>query len=211
MRVVLVLTALLFWFCLSAFASEIVEVAVQPSGIITSEDSVSFEVLIATPSSAAFLFDPTELVVTGTEIAIDLFADSGDLDSPDMLLETVDVGVLAAGDYSYTIRLTGPAMNLEDTEMGTFIVFTPDGDGEAQEGEGASTDGEGPVDGATEGEGEGPGPGDNGCTLTFTASAGIGPGGPSLGPGSLAGNGLLFATALGFLSLSRVRRDPFRL
>lgn len=102
----------------SASGFSIDGVIVRPDGTITPNDPVSLEILITTPSSPAFLTQATEVVVTANDISVDIFADSGELQALDSLLETVDLGTFQPGAYDYTIVLH-PAF---DVSWGTRMV-----------------------------------------------------------------------------------------
>ena len=89
----------------TVLAYSIEQVTVLPAGTITSNDPVTLEVLIVTPQSPPHLYQPTEVVVTGTDIRVDIFPDSEPFDQIDYLTETVALGTLEPGIYRYTIDL----------------------------------------------------------------------------------------------------------
>ena len=108
----------------SATAFSIDSVTVLPSGTITADDPVTLEVRITTPSAPASLYKPTELVVIGNEIFVDIFPDAGPLLVLDSLLETVALGTFQPGTYEYTVVLT-PAFEVgwgTRTLAGSFSV-----------------------------------------------------------------------------------------
>lgn len=90
----------------TVLAFSIDDVIVLPSGTITPDDPVTLEVHITTPSSSAFLYRPTEIVVVGGEISIEIFPDSGALGALDYIVEAVSLGTFQPGTYHYTVDLT---------------------------------------------------------------------------------------------------------
>ncbi len=79
------------------------EVTVLPAGEITSNDPVTLEVFIVTPHHPAYVYQPTEVVVTGTDITVDIFVDSGPLTALSSITVTVDLGTFQPGTYEYAI------------------------------------------------------------------------------------------------------------
>lgn len=92
-------------------------VIVRPTGTITSDDPVSLEIHIHTPTTPANLAQPTEVDVVAFEILVDLYAEGGPYDSPDSMIETVDLGTLAPGTYTYEVAQ-------HDTEHCDAFVLT---------------------------------------------------------------------------------------
>lgn len=78
-------------------------VIVRPTGLITTVDPVALEIQLVTPTSPTHLVRPTEVVVQGNEILIDVYVDGGPIDTPGSLVETVDLGTLPAETYTYTV------------------------------------------------------------------------------------------------------------
>ncbi|MCH8251420.1 MAG: DUF3466 family protein [Planctomycetes bacterium] len=78
-------------------------VIVRPTGILTTVDPVALEIQLVTPTSPTHLVQPTEVVVQGNKILIDVYVDGGPIDTPGSLVETVDLGTLPAETYTYTI------------------------------------------------------------------------------------------------------------
>ena len=87
---------------------------------------VSLSVLFATPSSPPFLFAPTVVEIDGFSIDAELFVDAGVLQAIAFAWATVEVGILPAGFYDYSVRLN-PASDVpfgRDQRLfaGTFQV-----------------------------------------------------------------------------------------
>ncbi len=89
----------------TALAYSIEEVSVLPAGEITSNDPVTLEVFIVTPHSPPYLHQPSEVAVTGTDILVDIFPESGNSTMIDSFTVTVDIGTLQPGTYEYEIDL----------------------------------------------------------------------------------------------------------
>ena len=70
-----------------ASAYSIEDVTVLPSVTVTSDDQVSLEILIFTPTYPAFLTQATEAVVAANDIPVDIFVDSGPLRVIDYLID----------------------------------------------------------------------------------------------------------------------------
>jgi hypothetical protein len=88
-------------------AFSITSVEVLPAGVITPSDPVSLVVGIDTPAQEPFLFDPTTLEQTGNTFMAEIFIDDGRLlPAIGHLDETLSLGTLAVGDYTYVINLT---------------------------------------------------------------------------------------------------------
>ena len=88
----------------------IVEVAVSPEQPDVTT-LVSLSVLFQTPSSPPFLFAPTVVEIDGFSIDVELFVDAGVLQAIAFAWATVEVGILPAGFYDYSVRLN-PASDL---------------------------------------------------------------------------------------------------
>lgn len=117
------LTTVLFVAVVSDSAVACIErVIVRPTGTITSDDSVSLEIRIGTPTSSAHLGQPTEVVVLGYGILVDLYADGGLLDSPDSMVETVELGTLNPGTYQYEVEQHLTEYCKASTITGSFCV-----------------------------------------------------------------------------------------
>ncbi len=89
----------------TVLAYSIEGVTVLPAGEITMNDPVTLEVLIVTPSSPPYLYQPTEVIVTGNDILVDIFPDSGPWTMIDSFTVTVDLGTLQPGTYEFKIAL----------------------------------------------------------------------------------------------------------
>ena len=103
----------------------IVEVAVSPEQPDVTT-LVSLSVLFQTPSSPPFLFAPTVVEIDGFSIDVELFVDAGVLQAIAFAWATVEVGILPAGFYDYSVRLN-PASDVpfgRDQRLfaGTFQV-----------------------------------------------------------------------------------------
>ena len=96
--------ALVLFVSNSACAFLIDDVTVSPVAPNTTTP-VSLFVSMTTPSAPPFLFSPTITQVNGSSITVDLFVDSGALTVLSPFFEDVDLGLLSAGTYGYTVRL----------------------------------------------------------------------------------------------------------
>jgi hypothetical protein len=73
-----------------------------------------------------FPSQPTEVSEADNEIAIDIFLDVGDGDAITYVTETVDLGVLQPGSYSFSVRLRpGPNTAGGGFSHGDFQVINP--------------------------------------------------------------------------------------
>ena len=133
-RISRALPALMFGMGIAgaAHAFSITSVTLTPEGTITSQDEVHVEVGITTPSLGAFLFQPTQVARFGNDYVIRVFADDGRLlPALDFVEESIPLGMLAPGEYTYSIHLT-PAYEVNwglREFMGSFTVV-PDTDGD---------------------------------------------------------------------------------
>src|SRR5690606_27544368 len=66
---------------------------------------VSMAVSFTTPTSPAFLFSPTLVVVDGASIIVDLFVDSGVFQATASGAEEIALGMLPAGSYEFHVTL----------------------------------------------------------------------------------------------------------
>ena len=110
----------------SAFAQlgnpvDLFSLTVLPSDPITSSDFVQLDVLLASGSSEIELFQPTEVQIIGQNIQVDIFAESGLLATPDLLVETVPLGTLLPGSYVYEVVQRGPNLG-QSTITGGFVI-----------------------------------------------------------------------------------------
>ena len=80
-------------------------VHVSPADPIHPGDPVSLEITIRTPTSPAFLTQPTDVEVVGHSIFVDVYASSGRKRAIDKLTEVVDLGRFSPGTYPYTVTL----------------------------------------------------------------------------------------------------------
>ncbi len=67
---------------------------------------VSLLVTFFTPTSPPFLFAPTVVEIDGFSIDVELFIDSGVLQAVAHRTEQVDLGILPAGVYDFSVRFT---------------------------------------------------------------------------------------------------------
>ena len=74
----------------------------------------------------AFPFQPTEVHETENEIAVDIYLDAGDGDAITYVTETVDLGILQPGIYSFSVTLIpGPNTFGGGVSNGGFQVINP--------------------------------------------------------------------------------------
>ncbi len=106
------------WACID-------NVIVRPTGHILAGDLVSLEIDIFTPTSPGHLAQPTQVEIVGNQITVDIYADGGSLDAPDSFEETVNLGPLLAGTYSYEVRQHETEWCGAVNESGTFCVDPP--------------------------------------------------------------------------------------
>jgi len=78
-------------------------VQILPSGGIAPWDAVTMQITVSTPTSPAFLYEPTQLDITGHQITVDIFVDAGFLQMFDSVTDWVDLGVLPAGAWDYLV------------------------------------------------------------------------------------------------------------
>ena len=76
---------------------------VLPTGTISSEDSVSLDVLIMTPTVSTWLYQPTQVTASSSEIIVDIYPDSGQLQTIGYLEVSVPIGTFQPGTHAYTI------------------------------------------------------------------------------------------------------------
>jgi len=103
------------WACIE-------RVVVQPTGRITSDIPVALEIRITTPTSPGHLGQPTALSIVGFDIHVDLYAEGGLNQSPDQFVETVKLGLLTAGTYSYEVQQHATQFCAAFTESGIFCI-----------------------------------------------------------------------------------------
>jgi hypothetical protein len=101
-------------------------VTVLPTEWITAQDPVMIEVVVFSTGVPVFPFQPTEVSEADNEIAIDIFLDAGDSDAITYVTETVNLGTLQAGSYSYSVTLW-PGSNTfgGGVSSGAFEVVNP--------------------------------------------------------------------------------------
>ncbi len=106
MTVLLVgLMSLGFFAPVTAHAFQIDGVHVSPPDPIHPGDPVSLEITIRTPTSPAFLTQPTDVEGLGNSIFVDVYASAGQQRAIDELTEVVDLGRFSPGTYTYTVTL----------------------------------------------------------------------------------------------------------
>jgi hypothetical protein len=84
---------------------QIDDVHVSPPDPIHPGDPVSLETTIRTPTSPAFLTQPTDVEVVGNSIFVDVYVSSGHQRAIDEVTEVVDLGRFSPGTYPYTVTL----------------------------------------------------------------------------------------------------------
>jgi hypothetical protein len=106
---------------------QIDDVRVSPPDPIHPGDPVSLETTIRTPTSPAFLTQPTDVEVVGNSIFIDVHVSSGPQRAIDELTEVVDLGRFSPGTYPYTVTLIpefDASFDLEmDVVTGHFTIL----------------------------------------------------------------------------------------
>jgi hypothetical protein len=101
-------------------------VTVLPTGPITPQDPVMIEVVVYSTTVPVFPFQPTEVHETENEIAVDIYLDAGDGDAITYVTETVDLGILQPGSYSFSVTLLpGPNTFGGGVSYGSFQVMQP--------------------------------------------------------------------------------------
>lgn len=93
-----------------------------PHGVITTEDPVALEIHIVTATSPTQLVEPTQVVVNGNEIFIDIYADGGPIDSPGSLIEVVQLGMMPARTYTFYVTQHETKDCTLHTVTGSFCV-----------------------------------------------------------------------------------------
>ena len=123
----LAVAALLLAAPITSHAFSIMNVTVLPDTPLTPDTNVSIFTSITTPSQDAMLFMPTTVEQVGNSFTIDIFITDGMiLPATDLLTETVDLGMLPAGEYSYLVRITpGYDVNFGDREENGFFTVVP--------------------------------------------------------------------------------------
>jgi len=107
-------------------------VILRPYGTIMPDDAVSLQIPIHTSSTPVILFQPTEVRIIGSEVIVDLYIASGELMSPDFMVEWVELGTFAPGTHDYKVvqNTADPPphyYNCPAQEIaGTFCVDDPD-------------------------------------------------------------------------------------
>ena len=123
----LIATAFLLAATTGSQAFSITNVTVLPDTPLTPDTNVQLFTSIATPNQDAMLFMPTVVEQNGNAFTVDIFVTDGmTLPATDMLDETVGLGMLAPGEYSYLVRITtGYAVNFGVREVSGFFTVVP--------------------------------------------------------------------------------------
>jgi hypothetical protein len=101
-------------------------VTVLPTVPITLQDPVMIEVVVYSTTVPVFPFQPTEVYEAENEIAVDIFLDAGDGDAITYVTETVNLGILQPGSYSFSVTLwPGPNTFGGGVSYGDFQVINP--------------------------------------------------------------------------------------
>ena len=101
-------------------------VTVLPTEPITPQDPVMIEIVVYSTTVPVFPFQPTEVSESNNEIAIDIFLDAGDGDAITYVTETVNLGILQPGSYSFSVTLwPGPNTFGGGVSDGGFQVINP--------------------------------------------------------------------------------------
>ena len=96
-------------------------VTVLPMGTISSLDNIQLDVLLVSDTSEIFLTQPTTTQLVGNDFSIDIFAQSGLLETPDQESVLVPLGSLSPGTYNYEVNLSTVLIDQTPIE-GSFTV-----------------------------------------------------------------------------------------
>lgn len=96
----------------TAAGYRIESVTVLPANTITSEDSVSLEVVIMTPTIGNWLDQPTRITASSSEIIVDIYPDSAQLHSIGYLDVSVPLGTFQPGTQAYTVVVHPPSTSV---------------------------------------------------------------------------------------------------
>ncbi len=101
----------------SSFADDVAVSPEQPD----IETPVSLLVTFVTSTTPPFLFAPTVVEIDGFSIDVELFIDSGVLQAIASRTEEVELGILPAGVFDFSVRLT-PRSDPPRVLTGSFQV-----------------------------------------------------------------------------------------
>ena len=112
---------------LQTFANQVDldSVTVSPVGAITPLDDVTLEAFLTSGSCCIANTQPTTTQLIGNNFVVDIFAESGFLTIPDQKLESVSLGMLSPGAYTYDVNLTTflfPLPSSFQSISGSFVV-----------------------------------------------------------------------------------------
>lgn len=110
---------------LTADAGQAFEVSISPDAPISPLETIVMTVDVSTSSSPATLSRPTVLSISGSSIGVDIFIDTGVQRAIDRVQETVTLGELPAGTWSWLVTTTVTQEGLNprlDTRSGSFTV-----------------------------------------------------------------------------------------
>ena len=108
-----------------ARAFSIESVTLTPPSPIPAGEEIQLKVNIITPSAPAWLYQASAVSRNASQIGVDIYPTSGMLTVLDSLSETVSLGTLPAGVYSYEVRLH-PDFDVHwgtRTNRGSFLVL----------------------------------------------------------------------------------------
>jgi hypothetical protein len=100
---------------------ELASVTRLPAGTLTPSTSISLDAFLTSGSAPIQLYQPTQVQVLGTQVNVDIFAESGLLAILDQRHEIASVGMLPAGFYNYRVTQNGPHFG-NPTINGSFQV-----------------------------------------------------------------------------------------
>ncbi len=83
------------------------------------------EIWLESDYSYISLYDDTMVVVTGSNIFVDIYAETGDITAPDTFFLDVPLGTFGEGDYNYTVTQNG--VTNTPTWTGNFTVVPEPG------------------------------------------------------------------------------------
>ncbi len=109
-------------FCCEPCLACVDRVIVRPQGLLTTATEVSLELRLWTPTSPPNLAAPTTFSIQGTSIQVGVHTDGGPIDAPGHLTETVALGVLPAGTYSFQVVQQSTEYCDSLTVHGSFCV-----------------------------------------------------------------------------------------
>src|SRR5512145_1917791 len=106
-----------------AVAQRIVDIDVLPSCRINPRDRVTLEVRITSPNTPSYLYSPTSVVESKSEVIVDIYPTFGGLTAPSYQIVTVGLGYQEPGIQTYTVNLhPRPSWGKPTSRQGSFEV-----------------------------------------------------------------------------------------